>query len=422
MARRRRGGAGGSGGGSKAGVEKLFEGDIIPDYESILKDYGPEVVQELQAKGLLVKGQNKTISTRQADVNRRWAARVNGVVYIPYAISSNFSLIDIATIQNALTDLGNRSKVVKFVRRKKELDYITVVNGDGCSSFVGRQGGKQLLSLGNGCLDRGRIQHEFLHALGFNHEQSRPDRDKFVKINFENIDPSMAYNFNKALGTDSLGSPYDYGSVMHYGKTDFSKNGLDTITAPKPIGQLWGADTEDIAQVILLYQCVSGARSLSKYNARPCNNDCKCWKGATGCNGDNNACLPGLVCWANKCATANIRTFRSFHGNFLSAFPDNSVQLMQKEKADTWEKFLVEDAGNGKIFLRSFHGTYLSAWTENNVKLIDHANEWEQWTIVPNSDVIGGISLLSFHGTYLSAYDDGSVRLENHNFAWEHWF
>jgi choriolysin H len=40
-----------------------------------------------------------------------------------------------------------------------------------------------------GCLHRSVIVHEFLHAIGFNHEQTRKDRDQFVKVNFENITP-----------------------------------------------------------------------------------------------------------------------------------------------------------------------------------------------------------------------------------------
>ena len=63
-----------------------------------------------------------------------------------------------------------------------------------CWSAVGQaqSTGAQQLSLDrSGCLTKDTIQHEFLHALGFVHEQTRPDRDAYVKILYENVEPSM---------------------------------------------------------------------------------------------------------------------------------------------------------------------------------------------------------------------------------------
>ncbi len=49
-------------------------------------------------------------------------------------------------------------------------------------------GGEQELSLSkSGCTSTGTAVHEFCHALGFWHEQNRPDRDNFVTIKFGNI-------------------------------------------------------------------------------------------------------------------------------------------------------------------------------------------------------------------------------------------
>lgn len=38
-----------------------------------------------------------------------------------------------------------------------------------------------------GCLRHGVIIHEFLHALGFYHQHSVPDRDEYVDILWQNI-------------------------------------------------------------------------------------------------------------------------------------------------------------------------------------------------------------------------------------------
>merc|ERR1711970_312969 len=107
-------------------------------------------------------------------------------------------------------------------------------NGCGyCSSTIGRWGGMQDLNLGKCCYRIGTIQHEFLHALGFYHEQSRSDRDRYVTIIKENILPDtkkMNYtrNFEK-YKTANQGFGYEYGSVMHYPADAFSKNGKLTI-------------------------------------------------------------------------------------------------------------------------------------------------------------------------------------------------
>ena len=57
-----------------------------------------------------------------------------------------------------------------------------------CWSFVGRRGGKQVVSLArSGCLYHHTVQHELLHALGFNHEQTRSDRDKHIRVLLQNV-------------------------------------------------------------------------------------------------------------------------------------------------------------------------------------------------------------------------------------------
>ena len=119
-----------------------------------------------------------------------------------------------------------------------------------CWSFLGQTGGSQTLSLQTpGCMWSGVAAHEFMHALGFVHEQSRSDRDHYVTIVWKNIvagedkiitsHPSRCaesllvrplltfcvfyalteqmHNFRKQL-TNNLNSPYDYNSVMHYGR------------------------------------------------------------------------------------------------------------------------------------------------------------------------------------------------------------
>jgi hypothetical protein len=75
--------------------------------------------------------------------------------------------------------------------------------------------------------------HEMLHAVGFFHEQSRPDRDNHVRVLYENVIENQKSNFNKEHPSKitTSGTPYDTQSIMHYGSSSFSKNGRETIVA-----------------------------------------------------------------------------------------------------------------------------------------------------------------------------------------------
>ena len=60
--------------------------------------------------------------------------------------------------------------------------------------------------------------HELGHAIGFFHEHSRWDRDKYVTVHYENIKPGREFDYDWVAKTNWLAatSEYDYKSIMHY--------------------------------------------------------------------------------------------------------------------------------------------------------------------------------------------------------------
>lgn len=183
----------------------------------------------------------------------------NGVV--PYEIHSSLRGNSDAerAIKQGIEEWTSKT-CLRIRKRNGESDYIVFGYWDGCWSYIGRIRGPQRISLSNGCWQKGTVAHEIAHALGFYHEQSRPDRDDYVVIKWENIRAGVESNFQKYTRSqiDSLGTPYDYDSVMHYGEKAFSKNNRPTIVVKqqgKKIGQRSGLSSIDAEQARLLYQC-----------------------------------------------------------------------------------------------------------------------------------------------------------------------
>jgi len=205
--------------------------------------------------------QQKNLDGMQREATIRELIWTDGV--IPYTIE-----ITDAKIQKLITDALNEfmDKTCVQFREKTDDDlyFLRYTYGDGCSSSVGRSGkpGGQDIYLGDGCFNPGTIRHETLHALGFYHEQSRTDRDKYVKILWNNIQPGLEDQFqksNKREVTD-LGSPYDYASVMHYPYNAFANDEKNpTITkidgSITGFGQRVGFSPIDLYEVNKLYNC-----------------------------------------------------------------------------------------------------------------------------------------------------------------------
>ncbi|ELU00287.1 hypothetical protein CAPTEDRAFT_145964 [Capitella teleta] len=150
---------------------------------------------------------------------------------VPYVLDSSLTTSAKRYIGAAIRSF-ERKTCIRFIPKSKEhVDYIMFINQPGCWSYVGKQGGEQHVSLGAGCDNFGTVLHETAHALGFWHEQSRPDRDTFVKLIKKNIPSRFLSQFGKRDSEESStrGYAYDYDSIMHYGERYFSSNNRATL-------------------------------------------------------------------------------------------------------------------------------------------------------------------------------------------------
>ncbi|XP_022078274.1 hatching enzyme 1.2-like [Acanthochromis polyacanthus] len=187
-----------------------------------------------------------------------WPKSSDGMVYVPYTLSSAFTSREVSVIERGLQSFHGFS-CIRFVRRTSQRDYLKIQSLNGCYSYIGRTGYGQDLSLQkSGCVYHDTVQHELLHALGFHHEQNRSDRDQYIRVVLENVVSGMEHNFEK-VATLNQGTTYDYGSVMHYSKYAFSKNNQPTMVAIPNANVQFGMATEmsqnDITRLNRLYKC-----------------------------------------------------------------------------------------------------------------------------------------------------------------------
>uniref|UniRef100_A0AC34QK96 Metalloendopeptidase n=1 Tax=Panagrolaimus sp. JU765 TaxID=591449 RepID=A0AC34QK96_9BILA len=206
-------------------------------------------------------------------------ARRNGVVAIikrwpngriPYVLSAQYNERERAVLARAFQEYQTKT-CIRFVPKSAfDTDYLYIGKIDGCFSDVGKAGGRQELSLDDGCLQYDTAIHELMHSIGFYHEHERWDRDKFISIMWHNIDREAYDQFGKVDLTESsyYGQNYDYNSIMHYDSMAFSKNGFETLIAKQPemtavIGSAIDFSPVDLVKIRKMYNCPDGDQVTS---------------------------------------------------------------------------------------------------------------------------------------------------------------
>lgn len=267
-------------------VGELTEGDIMVD---------AGLVERLKA----LEGGEGTRRRLGLSTNPLWKGDEHSAGVMYYDFADDFPIewrllvrVAMSEMEEALHPEGKCIRFVEIHAQQSSLHHVKFVRKPGCWSYFGNisvlreDQGYQELSLDpscwivNGKLAAGVVQHELMHALGFVHEQSRSDRDDFVKINLENVAPedkrdteeykTLVSNWKKwPRGVEAHDTAYDYNSIMHYRPFAGSYNGLpiiEKINQPYgSSGKQWQAEIErsltkgltahDIFELRMAYSC-----------------------------------------------------------------------------------------------------------------------------------------------------------------------
>lgn len=202
----------------------MHEGDIILGSARNVVDPAPEphpVKKNFGTVGGRTDGLTAIARNGRVNPDYLWFYGI-----MPYKINAGFTAGELATIRTAIQQLNARTNLNlipysgqhNFIEFIKKTDMVAAG-----SSPVGRQRNSQHLNLNTNPPPR-TVIHELLHAAGVWHEQSRKDRDRYIRVLPANIVDGLAYNFDKHTADGHKVTPYDRNSIMHYGGFAFGKS------------------------------------------------------------------------------------------------------------------------------------------------------------------------------------------------------
>ncbi|MGP9799495.1 M12 family metallopeptidase [Rheinheimera sp. NSM] len=251
---------------TRQGVISLLDndGNIVVEYVSFVNDNGTaifegdivlgdtDVVQLGNTSKKIETDDYTPLSMYTPVVGRKWPST------IPYAFNTALTeanRTDILGVMRQFEAIAN----IRFVPRSNQRDYLhfefTSEKGVCGRSYIGKQGGKQNVWLKDSCIypSSHAIFHEILHALGFFHEHTRPDRDDFITVHWNNISSEYQVDYNKLTANIAVTGAYDYSSVMHYRGTRDGKTVLSAKSSSAPTLGGYSLSLGDINGLIEMY-------------------------------------------------------------------------------------------------------------------------------------------------------------------------
>ncbi|XP_022321438.2 uncharacterized protein LOC111123420 isoform X1 [Crassostrea virginica] len=194
---------------------------------------------------------------------------------------------------NKAAEIFNNRTCLKWLPYTPELaekvghnHYVEFRDSSGCWSYVGYiTRSPQVIGMSEpGCMSVGISIHEMLHAIGLMHEQSRSDRDEYIRMIEENLKENIN-DGNMAKFSTFDYNAYDYESIMQYSLWAFSKTGGQSMEfldrdleflAGTGAGE--GLDFYDVKDITVNYKCAEHCVNPPKCtNGGFVNHDCVCY-------------------------------------------------------------------------------------------------------------------------------------------------
>uniref|UniRef100_A0A0N5C7F3 Metalloendopeptidase n=1 Tax=Strongyloides papillosus TaxID=174720 RepID=A0A0N5C7F3_STREA len=187
----------------------------------------------------------------------------------------------------------------------------------------------------------GSIQQLTLKMLGIYDVHNRPDRNKYIKINFSNIEEKYRKYFTKVNSSEPLfNTTFDFGSALHYKVDIYSNSRIPIVISKKKY-----------------YSNMLGQQRLLSFNDYKLLNGYYCYE---NCKGINNFCLNGGYLDSRSCMRCICP--ENFHGTscekvkhlhedncgntYLSASESSKELIIHKDKTCN---YYIKSKINSKI-------------------------------------------------------------------------